>query len=139
MTILDTNVISEGFKPSPSARVVRWLSSQAPESVFVTTLTVAEVLYGIEILPAGKRRAGLAKAAERVFTAEFANRVLAFDADAARLFAKIVAGRKSAGHPIAQFDAMIAAIARSRSAIIATRNVADFEGCGIRVVDPWTE
>lgn len=139
MIILDTNVLSEALRPSPSGQVLRWLAAQEPLAVYVTTITLAEVLYGIEVLPAGKRRSRLAAAVDKIFAEEFAGRILPFDEDAARFFPPIVAGRETAGRPISQFDAMIAAIARSRRAAVATRNTDDFERCGIRIVNPWAE
>ncbi|MGO9231776.1 MAG: type II toxin-antitoxin system VapC family toxin [Bryobacteraceae bacterium] len=138
MIILDTNVLSEALKPAPSATVLRWLAAQAPSAVFTTTVTLAEVLYGVETLPHGKRRTRLRSAVEQMFAEEFEGRILPFDEDAARVFAGIVASRNAAGRPISQFDAMIAAIARSQRAAAATRNTADFDGCGIQVIDPWT-
>jgi hypothetical protein len=113
------------------------MAAQIPSAVFTTTITLAEVLYGVEALPPGKRRTRLLLAIEKMFAEEFAGRILPFDEDAARMFAGIVASREAAGRPISQFDAMIAAIARSHRAAVATRNTADFERCGIPVVDPW--
>jgi predicted nucleic acid-binding protein len=137
MIVLDTNVLSEVLKPSPSAAVVSWLSAQEPAEVFVTAITQAEVLYGLELLPAGKRRANLLAAADKLFSEDFDGRILAFEEASARHFAKIVAARSSAGRPIAQFDGMIAAICSTRRAALATRNVSDFENCGVRVINPW--
>jgi predicted nucleic acid-binding protein len=105
--------------------------------VFTTTITLAEVLFGVEALPQGKRRTRLFETVERIFAQEFAGRILPFDEDAARVFAIIVASRNAAGRPISPFDAMIAAIARTHHATVATRNTADFEHCGLRLVDPW--
>jgi toxin FitB len=139
MTVLDTNVVSEVLKPSPSRVVLRWLAVQEPRAVFITTITQAELLYGIESLPAGKRRVNLSAETERTFEEDFPGRILPFDEDSARMFAKIARDRKASGRPISQLDAMIAAIARSRSAAVATRNTNDFEGCGIRVINPWVE
>jgi toxin FitB len=138
MIVLDTNVLSESLRPVPSGAVLKWLAGQEPLSVFITTITQAEVLCGIEAMPAGRRRTMLSAAIERLFADEFPGRILPFDEEAARIFPKIVAGRVALGRPIAQFDAMIAAIARSRHAAVATRNTADFERCGIRVINPWT-
>lgn len=138
MILLDTNVLSEALKPLPSAVVLGWLAAQEPLSVFTTTITQAEVLYGVEALPPGKRRARLLTAVEKMFAVEFEGRILPFDTDAAPAFAKIVAARDRAGRPISQFDAMIAAIARSHRASVATRNTADFQHCGIDVINPWT-
>jgi toxin FitB len=139
ITILDTNVVSEPMQPVPSAAVLDWLSRK-PENgqFFVTAITVAEILYGIELLPRGKRRDKLLAEAEATFAQDFAGRVLPFDEEAARVFPAIAFGRRSRGRPIAELDAQIAAIARSRGATLATRNVADFEDCGVRLVNPWT-
>ncbi|MFZ0773213.1 MAG: type II toxin-antitoxin system VapC family toxin [Candidatus Sulfotelmatobacter sp.] len=137
ITILDTNVISEPMQPSPSASVLTWWSQQQPGALFITTVTVAEILYGIELLPHGKRRAALLAGAERMFGKVLAGRILPFDEDAARAFPEIAIRRRAQGRPIADLDAQIAAIARSRDAILATRNTPDFEGCGIRLVNPW--
>lgn len=138
MIVLDTNVISEALRPSPAETVLEWLAAQEPLSVFTTTVTLAEILYGLEALPAGKRRIRLSAAIETVFTEEFRDRILPFDEDAARVFPKIVAGRDALGRPISQFDAMIASVTRSRRAALATRNTGDFEHCGLRVINPWT-
>ena len=137
MIVLDTNVFSESLKPSPSAVVLRWLASQEPLAVFLTTVTLAEVLYGVEAMPAGKRRKILQSAIESLVASEFSGRILPFDEDAARVFPKIVATREAMGRPISQFDAMIASICRSRRAAVATRNVDDFEHCGVPIVNPF--
>jgi toxin FitB len=139
MLILDTNVVSETMLPEPSPRVQAWWSQQAKGGeLHITTITVAEILLGIELLPQGKRRASLLAGAERMFVRVFAGRILSFDEDAARAFAQVAAGRRGKGRPIAEFDAQIAAIARSRGAALATRNTADFEDCGVRLVNPWS-
>ena len=137
MLVLDTNVISELMKVSSSPRVLEWWSQQQQGELFTTTLTMAEILYGIEILPKGKRRDGLLAEAEAVFTQDLAGRILPFDEEAARSFPEIAARRRAEGRPIAELDAQIAAVAHSRRAILATRNTPDFEGCGIRLVNPW--
>jgi hypothetical protein len=141
MTILDTNVVSEAMQAEPSPVVLKWLSHKRKEDgeLHVTTITVAELLYGVELLPQGKRRASLLVGSETMFGRVFAGRILSFDEEAARAFAKIAAGCRVQGRPIAEFDAQIAAIARSRGAILATRNTADFEGCGVRLVNPWQQ
>jgi hypothetical protein len=137
ITILDTNVISEPMQPSPSATVLAWWAQQQPGALFITTVTVAEILYGIELLPHGKRRADLLAGAERMFGKVLVGRTLPFDEDAARAFPEIAVRRRAQGRPIADLDAQIAAITHSRNAILATRNTADFEGCGVRLVNPW--
>jgi hypothetical protein len=136
--ILDTNVISEAMRPSPSVAVMAWLSRK-PENghFFVTTMTMAEILFGVELLPRGKRHDNMLVQALATFAEDFAGRILPFDEDAARAFAAIAANRRRQGRPITDLDAQIAAIARSRGAILATRNTADFEDCGIRLVNPW--
>jgi toxin FitB len=138
MLILDTNVISETMLPEPSPRVLAWWSQQGKSGeLHVTTVTVAEILFGIEILPRGKRHGKLLAEAEAMFSEDFAGRILPFDEDAARVFPQVAASRRGQGRPIAEFDAQIAAIARSRGAALATRNTADFEGCGVRLLNPW--
>ena len=139
MIVLDTNVLSEALRPSPSGVVLHWLAAQEPMEVFITTITQAEVLYGVAVMPAGKRRTRLHAAIEKLFSDEFEGRILPFDEESARTFAMIVSGREAKGRPISQFDAMIASIARSRRAAVATRNVHDFEHCEVRIINPWDE
>lgn len=140
MTILDTNVLSEVMAASPSQAALAWISSRRlVDKLFITTITVAEILYGIELLAPGKRRDKLSAEAEAMFAEDFAGRILAFDEQAARSFSQIAAERRRRGRPIAEMDAQIAAIAHVHSALLATRNTADFEGCGIRVVNPWRD
>ena len=138
MIILDTNVISELMRPKPSAQVATWIAQQPGTELFTTSISEAEIFYGIELLDRGKRREGLLAAAEAMFSEDFAGRVFVFDSDAARVFAKIGAARRALGRPISHADAQIAALAQVRGAKLATRNVDDFDGCGIKVVDPWT-
>jgi len=138
MIVLDTNVVSELMRPARSAAVLAWLSAQREvDHLFVTTISVAEVLYGIELLPQGKRRDGLASQADSMFTQDLAGRVLPFDETAARIFPLLAAARRKQGRPIEFFDAQIAAIVRAQGATLATRNTDDFEGCGVRLVNPW--
>jgi hypothetical protein len=139
MIVLDTNVISEVLRPVPEPSVLDWLANQPRSSLFTTTATRGEILYGIRLLSDGKRRRGLWDAAKKIFDDDFADQVLSFDSDAADMYAEIAASRRSAGKPISQFDAMIVAMARSRGASLATRNVKDFEDCGVDVINPWTE
>lgn len=139
MIVLDTNVISELMRREPGAKVMAWLGEQPIAAVFTTTLTQAEVFYGLALLPKGRRRDDLVAAARPMFEVDFAGRVLPFDIDAALAYPDIAAGRRQAGQPISQIDAQIAAIVRSRGARLATRNVRDFTDCGITVVNPWGE
>lgn len=138
MIVLDTNVLSETLRPQPDARVLAWMSEQPATSLFTTAVTRAEILYGLRLLPSGRRRDSLCQAVTAIFDEDFSNRILAFDNHAADLYAGIAAARKRAGRPISQFDGMIAAIARSRGAALATRNTRDFTDCGIDLADPWT-
>ena len=137
MILLDTNVLSETLRPTPDRSVAAWLSRQPRSALFTSTITRAELLYGVRILPEGRRRTRLLEAVIPVFESGFAGRVLAFDNDAADAYSEIASSRRAAGRPISQLDAMIAAIARSRGAVLATRNTKDFEGCGVEVTDPW--
>ena len=137
MIVLDTNVLSQVMRPSPARAVAAWMAGENPNGLFTTAVTEAEIRLGIEVLPAGRRKQELEAAAQRII-ALFDDRILPFDSMATREFARIVAGRRPAGLPIGDLDAQIAAIARSRSMALATRNVLDFHGTGINVLDPWT-
>lgn len=137
MLVLDTNVVSELFRPSPAPAVVDWYMAQFPEELFVTAITKAESLLGVALMPAGRRREVLGSALRTFFDEKLVTPVLSFGALEAEHFADIVSRRRSAGRRIGEFDAQIAAITRSRSFAVVTRNVDDFEGCGIKVVNPW--
>jgi toxin FitB len=137
MIVLDTNVLSEAWRPAPSPKVMAWMRSQPMSALFTTTITEAELFYGIALLPDSKRRRALEAAVSLIFAEDLAGRVLPFDSAAAREYATIAAARRHAGRPIAEADAQIAAIARSRGAAVATRNGEDFAGCGVTVVSPW--
>ena len=138
MIVLDTNVVSEFMRDHPRPEVLAWLDQQLANTLFVAAVTEAEVRSGIVLLPSGRRRRGLAAAAERAFGVLFAERILPFDSAAARAYAVIAADRRAAGRPISQADCQIAAIARSRGARVATRDVDDFAGCGVEVMNPWS-
>jgi len=139
MIILDTNVLSEVMKPAPSARVLKWFAKEPASGLFTTTITQAEILYGIELLPKGRRRTALESAVEAMFEKDFAERILPFDSNAARVFPKIAAARRASGRPLTQFDTQIASIARVHRAAVATRNTTDFDNCGVPVLNPWSE
>ena len=138
MIVLDTNVLSELIRPEPAAAVLGWVTRQPAPALFVTSVTQAEIFYGLALLSPGRRREALERAMEQMFAEDFARRVLPFDTAAARAYARIVAGRRVAGRPVGQSDAKIAAIALVHGAAVATRNVADFLDCGVTVIDPWT-
>ena len=137
MILLDTNILSELMRSAPEPAVERWLAAQPDASVFITAITEAELRYGAALLPSGKRRAALAAEIEGMLEDDFGGRILPFDSMAAQAFALVASERRQAGKPISQADAQIAAVARSRGASLATRNVPDFEGCGIEVINPW--
>lgn len=139
MIVLDTNVMSELMRRAPDAGVMTWVGEQPMAGLFTTTLTQAEIFYGLALLPEGRRRDALVVAAHAMFDVDLAGRVLPFDTDAALAYPDIAARRRRGGQPISQIDAQIAAIVRSRGARLATRNVRDFADCGIAVVNPWGE
>jgi predicted nucleic acid-binding protein len=137
MTIIDTNVASEMINPQRNASVVAWVNQQPEGSLYTTSITEAELLYGLQLMPQGRRRTGLQEAIMAILHEDFARRILAFDSVAARICAEIMAVRRRAGRPIEWADAQIAAIAQAHKFAVATRNVSDFEGCGIELINPW--
>lgn len=139
MIVLDTNVLSELMKPEPSKRAASWIARRSVRSLYVTSVTQAEILYCILLMPSGRKRRAIEEAAVEMFDTEFARRVLPFGSDAAVRYARIAADRRMIGRPISHFDAQIAAITAIAGASLATRNVDDFAQCGIDVVNPWEE
>lgn len=136
-TLLDTNVLSELLRAAPNPAVVAWVIAQPGESLFVTSVTEAEMRLGVRLLSAGKRRHALEIAVAAMFAEDFAGRIRPFDTAAVPGYVDIVWKRRAAGRPISQFDAQIAAIALCHGEKLATRNVSDFERCGLSLVDPW--
>jgi toxin FitB len=139
MIILDTNMLSELMRPRPAAQVFAWFSRQAATELFTTAITEGEILLGIELLAKGKRREAFLAAAEVMFAQDLGGRIVGFGSEAARAFAKIVAYRRALGRPINHADAQIAAIVQVRGAKLATRNVSDFNDCGVELVNPWDD
>ena len=137
MIVVDTNVLSELMKPKPATKVIDWMAAQPAASLYTTNITQAEILHGLMLLPPSRRRSALEAAAMSMFGEDFGGRILGFGSDVAPTYAQIASDRRRAGRPIPHFDAQIAAIARFMGAAIATRNTADFDGCGVTVVDPW--
>ena len=136
--LLDTNVLSELLRARPDSAVLAWFASQPANSLFVSAVTQAEMMLRARLLPAGKRRQRLEGALEAMFLEDFAGRVLPFDSGSAAAYAAVVVARRRAGGaPISQFDGQIAAIALSHRLGLATRNVSDFEGCGLALTNPW--
>ena len=136
--VLDTNVVSELMRDNPDQAVVDWFDVQHINSLSITTITQAEILTGIELLPGGRRKNNLFELANYFFSSIFIGRVLVFDSNAASAYAEIFAHRQAIGRPIGQSDCQIAAIARSHEAAVATRNVTDFDGVGVELINPWS-
>ena len=137
MILLDTNVVSEAMRPKPDQNVLAWLDAQAAETLYLSTVSLAELLLGIESLPAGKRREVLAAALAEQVIALFGERIVPFDLAAAQTYAKIVTRARRHGHPIAAADAQIAATAASHHCAVATRDEAPFRAAGVPVINPW--
>ena len=137
MIILDTNVVSEPLKPSPEPAVLDWLDHQAPETLYLTTVNLAELLAGIEALPQGRRRTELHHALTAQMMPLFEGRILVFDKKAAEAFVRINASAQAVGNPISFADGAIAAIASAQGFLLATRNVRDFKGTGVELLNPW--
>jgi predicted nucleic acid-binding protein len=136
MIVVDTNVVSELMKPVPDEAVRGWLVATRRDRLCTTSITIAEIRYGIARLPSGKRRTVLRSAADHFFHA-FEDQILPFDAAAAAVYPDVVVRRDAAGRPIDGFDAQIAAICRSQDALLATRNLKDFTETGLTLIDPW--
>lgn len=139
MIIADTNVVSEMMRPAASLRVLAWARALTTEVFFTTAITRAEILFGLATMPGGQRRSERQAAAERIFGFVFMDRVLPFAADCAPHYAAVRAACQGLGRPIEEPDARIAAIARARGAILATRNTRDFALTGVVLIDPWDD
>lgn len=137
MVILDTNVLSALMRTMPETAVVDWLNRQAADSVWLTSVTVFEARFGLALLPKGRRQTALERAFERVLTEDLENRVLDFDSVAAAAAARLAADRRRDGRTVDLRDTLIAGIAQTRRATIATRNTKHFDGLDVPVVDPW--
>lgn len=136
MIVLDTNVVSEAMKPEPCPSVRAWLNDQAAETLYLSTVTLAELLFGIAALPAGKRQERLAQALEGLM-ALFRDRMLPFDLDAARRYADLAVTAKTRGRGFPTPDGYIAAIAASRGFIVASRDTSPYTAAGVSVINPW--
>ena len=139
MIVLDTNLVSELMRPVPHPAVLAWVDAQPAEELYLTSMTAAELLYGVARLPVGRRREHLAQKVSRLVDELFEGRVLAFDSAASIDYARIASARDRAGTPISAADAVIAATAAAADADgLATRNASDFAGTGLTVIDPWS-
>jgi hypothetical protein len=136
MIVLDTNVISEAMKPEANREVRAWLNEQVAETLYLTSVTLAELLFGIALLPAGRRRNSLTRALEGLLEL-FGGRVLPFDTDAARHHAALAVAARNAGRGFPTPDGYLAAIAASRGFMVASRDTSPYEAGGLPVVNPW--
>ena len=136
MIVLDTNVISEMMKPEPHPAVWAWLNDQSDQTLYLSSVTLAELLFGIGVLPTGKRKDMLASALDSV-TGLFKDRLLPFDSDAARVYADLAVKARAAGLGFPTPDGYIAAIAVSRGFIVASRDTAPYAAAGVTVINPW--
>jgi predicted nucleic acid-binding protein len=138
MIVLDTNVVSEAMKPEPNPAVRTWLNTQVAETLYLSSVTFAELLFGIRALPAGNRKLMLGQALDGLMGL-FKGRVLPFDVDAARHYADLAVTAKASGRGFPTPDGYIAAIAVSRGYIVASRDMAPFQAAGVHVINPWSD
>ncbi|MBT1166433.1 type II toxin-antitoxin system VapC family toxin [Bifidobacterium simiarum] len=134
--VLDTNVISELVRPRPDRSVMQWFAGRSVEDFAITAITVAELFYGCWRMPAGRRQHELSMVLNRMLS-PFVERVLPFDATSALRYARIKVERQRMGRPIMTADAQIAATALANDCTLATRNIKDFEGTGVTLINPW--
>ena len=137
MIVLDTNVVSEMMRPAPHLTVLNWLNAQVADELWLNSIVVSELLFGIARLPSGARKRQLAGTFVAMLEQDFAGRILSFDLEAAVIYAELAAGREAKGRPVAMADAQIAAIGLAQGAKLATRNVKHFDGLGLVLVNPW--
>ena len=139
MILLDTNVVSEMMRATPEPAVLRWMNGHPSSLVHLSTVSIAEITYGIRILPEGRRRHDLQHRFDRFVTTAFSERLIDFDREAALQYGEIMASRREIGRPMNVVDGQIAAVARSRGCALATRNTTDFEDCDLELIDPWID
>ena len=137
MFVLDTNILSAMMRPEREPKVAAWIAAQAPDLLFTTALSQAEILSGLAIMADSRRRRDLEAAARAVFVEDFEGRILPFDGRAAVAYADLFAARRQSGRPMATLDLMIASVARSHGAGVVTRDARGFEGCGLTLINPW--
>jgi predicted nucleic acid-binding protein len=137
MIVLDTNVISELWKVEPDSNVLTWIDAQMVETLYLSTITIAELRFGLAIMPDGKRRTIYQDRLEREVLPVFTGRVLSFDLDASQAYAQLMARAKEAGKAVGKADGYIAATAAARGLIVATRDTRPFEAAGLNVINPW--
>ena len=135
--VLDTNILSELMRAVPNPAVLAWVDAQQPDELYITAITQAEILLGLNLLPDGRRKLALLEAATGMFEEDFQQRILPFDSMAAQEYANLACVRRAAGLPISMADAQIAAIAVVWQAALVTRNVKDFINLPLRLINPW--
>jgi predicted nucleic acid-binding protein len=138
MILVDTNVVSETMRATPERKVIEWVDSQAIETLYLSAISLAELLLGVAALPEGRRKVGLTRSLNEQTALLFKERILAFDNAAAHAYAEVVTSSTRRGRPIGLADAQIAAIATVYRLAVATRDVGPFEAAGLRVINPWT-
>lgn len=139
MILLDTNVISEPLRPTPESRVVNWIDAQSLETLYLSSITVAELRFGVACLPVGKRQEELQASLEKQILPLFSGRVRPFDMDCTNTYAELMAKAKASGLAIAPADGYIAAIAAFNQFTVATRDVRPFQAAGVNVINPWED
>ncbi len=139
MILLDTNIVSATMAPTPPASVIEWLNHQDTLGLYLSTVTIAEIGYGLWVLPDGKRRHALEDRFAKFVATGFEHRILSFDERAARLYPEVMGHRRTLGRPLGVLDGQIASIARANDLAVATRNVRDFEECGLEVINPFIQ
>jgi predicted nucleic acid-binding protein len=137
MIVADTNLVSEPLRPSANAKVTTWLDRQIPDTLFLSSISLGELLLGVELLPPGRRRTALDESLHGLLLRLFGTRILHFDEAAAIAYAKVVSKARSAGCPISVPDAQIAAIALVQGYSVATRDERPFHAAGVSVINPW--
>ena len=138
MFLPDTNIVSEFLRPSPEPVVETWVGDRRTTDLYFSAIGESELRYGVAVLPPGRRQVALASAIEAILREDFVDRILPFDSEAAREHADIAATHRPAGRNVPAADCQMAAIAHSRGMVVVTRNVRDFEGIEVEVIDPWT-
>lgn len=137
MILIDTNVISEPWKPAPSAAVVAWLDAQAIETLFISAISVAELRFGIASMPIGRRQTILHNRLEDEVLPHFIERILPFTVSTSRFYSDLMASARVSGKAIGKADGFIAAIAAERGLVVATRDTSPFKAAGLKVINPW--
>ncbi|WHN64726.1 type II toxin-antitoxin system VapC family toxin [Cysteiniphilum sp. QT6929] len=137
MILVDTNVISEPLKPRPNVSVIKWLDDQLIDALYLSTISIAEIRFGIAALPSGKKKTTLEESLESTILPLFTNRVLSFDQNAAKIYALSMAKARKCGITVGIADAYIAAIAKANSMTIATRDTNPFDALEVPYINPW--